>query len=109
MHFDEPTAQHRALRERPGDVARIYIYKDEWPDLRTLCAEHGPCEVIGYKAATIIPAGCVEVLCMDSTTAYALVRAWYHYCQTSPHRPDGMKKSLLWGARLHADSFFPSK
>src|SRR5215207_9474996 len=64
--------EHPAQRERPCDIAGLFVLKTEWPDLNAICAAHGGAKIIEVKTVPIIPAVLVDVLCADSATAVAL-------------------------------------
>src|SRR4051794_33731769 len=102
MLYYELTDQHSAKRERPPEIARLYVHKVEWSDLQTICASHGPYEIVGIEPVPMIPTLHVEILCQDSSAAFELAVAWYEYCGTSPHRPHSKKATLAWGQQFNA-------
>jgi hypothetical protein len=86
MHYHElPAPEHPAKRERPRDIARLYVLKAEWADVKAILTTHGPCEIIDGRKLPVIPGWDIEVLCSDPSTAQAVMVAWNNYIRTSPH------------------------
>jgi hypothetical protein len=97
----EPEPEHPAKRERPRDIAALYVHKSEWDDFSRIRQDHGPTEIVGVRRVPIIPAFDVDVLCEDSAAARAVTIAWGEFCETSPHRPHGKEEALAWGEQFH--------
>ncbi|QRM28346.1 hypothetical protein [Microvirga sp. VF16] len=92
---------HPARRDNQHCIARLSVYTAEWADLRAICEQHGPIQIIGVERVPIIPVFEIEVLCQDAQTARALDAAWMAYAETSPHRPRSMEEALIWGERFN--------
>ncbi len=90
----EPEPQHPAKRERPHNIASLYVYTTEWADFRRICDEHGATEIVAVRKIPIILAHDIDVLCTDPETALALMVAWGEFCKTSPHRPHSKEEVL---------------
>jgi hypothetical protein len=100
FHGDEPELQHRAKRDRPHDIAALYVHTAEWADFRRICEAHGGTEIVGVRKVPIIPAHDIDVLCKDAGTAMALRIAWSEFCEISPHRPRTAEESEEWGLKV---------
>jgi hypothetical protein len=96
----EPEPEHPAKRERPRDIAALYVHEAEWDDLRRICQDHGSTAIIGVRKVPIIPAFDVDVRCEDAETAMALSIAWGEFCEISPHRPRTAKEREEWGLKV---------
>ncbi len=104
MHFrnfydHEPEPEHPAKRERPHDIASLYVHTAEWADFRRVCGAHGANEIVAVRKVPVIPAHDIDVLCTDPETAMALMVAWGEVCKTSPHRPHSKEEALAWAER----------
>jgi hypothetical protein len=87
MYYHElPTPEHPAKRSRPRDITKLFVHKAEWADMQSIRSAHGPNEVIDGDKFPVIDAFVIEVLCANSSAAFALLEAWLIYCETSPHR-----------------------
>jgi hypothetical protein len=87
MRYHElPIPEHPAKRERPRDIARLYVLKAELTDMEAIQASHGSYYMVSVEKLPVIDAFIIEVLCPDSNTALALTVAWNDYIQTSPDR-----------------------
>jgi hypothetical protein len=100
-YYELTEPRHPAKRERPRDIASLFVRKPEWTDLRAICEAYGPIQIVGVEKVPLIPAFMVEVLCRDPDTAVALSLAWHTYCETSPHRPHGLGECLAWGEQYN--------
>lgn len=96
----EPEPQHPAKRERPRDIAALYVHTAEWANFRKICEAHGATEIVAVRKAPIIPAMDVDVLCRDAETALTLMVAWGEFCETSPYRPRTEKEQEEWGLKV---------
>jgi hypothetical protein len=102
MRYYEPIdPEHPARRERPGDIANLYVFEAEMPDLEAMCEAHGPTVMVGVKKLSLIPAYEIAMLCRDTQAARALSTAWWDYCEMSPHRPHGKEECLAWGEQFN--------
>jgi hypothetical protein len=90
---------HPAKRDNPHCIARLSVYEAEWRDLKAICAQYGPVQIIAVEQVPIIPVLEVDVLCRDAQTARALDNAWIAFTETSPHRPHSKEEALVWGER----------
>jgi hypothetical protein len=99
FHGDEPEHRHPARRERPRDIASLYVHTAEWAEFRRICEAHGATEILAVRKVPVIPAYAIDVLCKDSETALALMVAWGEFCETSPHRPHSKEEAFAWGVR----------
>lgn len=95
-----PGPEHPAKRERPRNIARLYVHKAEWKDLDTILSRHGETHIVDVRPVPIIPAIMVEVLCRDSHSALALMVDWVDYGNASPHRPHNKEKAEEWGKQF---------
>ena len=95
-----PGPEHPATRERPRDIAPLYVHHAEWQDLDAIRSQHGETHIVDVRPVLIIPAATVRVLCKDMDTALALMDAWATYCETSPHRPHSKEEALEWGKQF---------
>ncbi len=99
FHGDEPEHRHPARRERPRDIASLYVHTAEWADFRRICKAHGASQIVGVRKVPLIPAHDIDVLCRDADIAMALRIAWGEFCETSPHRPHSKEEALAWAER----------
>ena len=51
-----------------------------------ILSAHGNSQIINVEKFPIIDAFVLEVLCDNPSAAFALLKAWNTYCETSPHR-----------------------
>jgi hypothetical protein len=96
----EPELQHPAKRDRPRDIASLYVHTAEWADFRRICEAHGAAQIVGVRKVRIIPAHDVEVLCQDADAAMALRMAWGEFCEISSHRPRTVQEREEWGLKV---------
>jgi hypothetical protein len=93
--------EHPARRDNQHGIAWLSVYKDEWSDLKAICAKFGRVQIIGVEQVPVIPVLEIGVLCQDAQTARALDDAWWTYTETSPHRPHSMEEALAWGEQFN--------
>jgi hypothetical protein len=60
---------HPARRDNQHCIARLSVYKDEWSDLKAICAKYGSLQIVAVEKVLIIPVLEIEVLCRDAQTA----------------------------------------
>ncbi len=95
----EAEPEHPAKRERPRDIASLYVHAAEQPDFRRICKAHGATGIVAVRKVPVIQAHDIDVLCKDAETAFGLMVAWGAFCETSPHRPHSKEEALAWGQR----------
>ncbi len=93
----EPVPEHPAKRNRPHDIASLYVHTAEQDDFRRICKAHGVSEIVAVRKVPIIPAHDIDVLCKDADAALTLMVAWGEFCETSPHRPHSKEEALAKG------------
>ncbi len=95
---EEPEPEHPIKRERPQDIASLFVMKAELADLRSIVVPLGS-TIVGVKQVTPTPSFLIEVLCPDSEARFALDDAWATYCAASPHRPHTKEEVLALAER----------
>ena len=93
--------EHPARRDNQHCIAWLSVYKDEWSDMKAICAKFGRVQIIAVEKVPIIPVLEIGVLCQDAQAARVLGDAWWTYTETSPHRPHSMEEALVWGEQFN--------